>query len=119
LVDPETSQSPVSSVIRSACYAPGGKVHEALPELIVKWKPCQYLRRRLVHPKTELTQAVPGFNRDSEHSETGFVAAAGPGIPARGEIGDVSLLDLAPTFMAAMGRAQTERMDGRAIRAWG
>src|SRR5262249_972932 len=117
LVDPMTCQSPVANVFRTSSLAEDGRVHVALPELVVKWKPAQYFRERLVHPQCELRQPIPGFFRDSEHSEFGFVAAAGPAIPGRGRISDVSLLDMAPTFLRAMGERQTARMDGREIAA--
>jgi predicted AlkP superfamily phosphohydrolase/phosphomutase len=115
LIDPVTNQSPVREVFHTTQYSRCGHMHPALPELVVKWKPCQYFRSRLHHPKAELTQPVPGFYRDSEHSEVAFLAAAGPDISTRGDIGQVDMLDLAPTFLAALGQAKTERMDGSVI----
>ena len=110
LIDPVSGESPVREVFRSSGY--GKAVHVALPDLIVKWKPAQYFRAKLHHPKAELSQPVPGFFRDSEHSETGFAAAAGPDIHGKGYIGEVGLLDLAPTFLKVLGQPIPERMDG-------
>jgi predicted AlkP superfamily phosphohydrolase/phosphomutase len=115
LIDPVTNQAAVRDVFHTADYEPCGHLHPALPELVVKWKPCQHFLSRLHHPKAELTQPIPGFYRDSEHSEVAFLAAAGPDISVRGNIGDVDLLDLAPTFLAALGQSKTERMDGNVI----
>lgn len=113
LVDPVSGQAPVREVFRSSCYGEG--LHLALPDLIIKWRPSRYFRAKLHHPKAELSQPVPGFFRDSEHSETGFAAAAGPAISSSGYVGEVGLLDLAPTFLKVMGQPIPEGMDGRPI----
>jgi len=113
LMDPISGQPPVREVFRASGY--GKSIHVALPDLIVKWKPAQYFRAKLHHPKAEISQPVPGFFRDSEHSETGFAAAAGPDIQGKGYIGEVSLLDLAPTFLKALKQPIPERMDGTPI----
>ena len=65
----------------------------------------------------ELTQERPDFYRRSDHADRGFFAAAGPGIGARGDIGTVDVLDLAPTFQALLGRPPTARMTGAPIRS--
>jgi predicted AlkP superfamily phosphohydrolase/phosphomutase len=118
LVDPISNQSPVRKVFRSTTQMGCSQIHPALPDLVVQWKPCQYFRQRLHHPKAELWQPVPGFYRDSEHSDQGFIAAAGPGIPGRGDLGEIDLLDMAPTFLAALGQPVPERMVGRPVAAF-
>ena len=40
--------------------------------------------------------------RGNDHSRSGFVAMAGPSIRQRDGLGEVPLLDLAPTFLSLM-----------------
>lgn len=113
LVDPETNEPAVNSV---------GKIvelfdcppHAALPDLFVEWKPSRFIQR-VVHPKAELVQKKPDFFRRSDHSQNGFVAAMGPSIQGQGLLGDIEVLDLAPTFLYLMGEPIPETMTGRAI----
>jgi hypothetical protein len=89
--------------------------HPTLPDLWVDWLPGRFLDR-ITFPGGELTQKRPDFYRRSDHADRGFFAAAGPGIAARGDIGAVDVLDLAPTFQALLGRPPTARMSGAPIR---
>jgi arylsulfatase A-like enzyme len=47
----------------------------------------------------------------------GFIAAHGPAIGGRGDLGEVDLLDLAPTFLTLMGLPPPETMGGCPINA--
>ena len=87
-----------------------------VPDLLVHWKPSTHFVDRLVHPKAELIQKNPEFFRDSEHMEHGFFAAAGPAIQNRGQIADVEVLDLAPTFLALLNELKPEQMTGNVIK---
>jgi predicted AlkP superfamily phosphohydrolase/phosphomutase len=69
-----------------------------------------------VHPKADLRQEKPEFMRGSEHTTNGFFAAAGPAIRARGQIANVEILELAPTFLKLIGEEKPGRMKGEAIR---
>ncbi|HVF29308.1 MAG TPA: hypothetical protein VM943_13760, partial [Pyrinomonadaceae bacterium] len=93
----------------------GEKSLRSLPDLFVAWEPCDYFRESVVHPRMELTQKEPEFFRDSDHTQNGFVVAAGPGIHARGALPDISLLDLAPTFLALLGEPRPPEMTGKSI----
>ncbi len=110
LIDPVSNDSPVKKVFRTAEHLGCDHIHPALPDMVVQWKPCQYFRAKLHHPKAELSQPIPGFFRDSEHSDEGFVAAAGPGISGRGDLGEIGLLQMAPTFLAALHEPIPEQM---------
>jgi predicted AlkP superfamily phosphohydrolase/phosphomutase len=115
LIDPRTGQPAIEKVVRaSEIY--GCKPPDVLPDLIVQWKSCTHFLDRVVHPKAELTQEKPEFFRDSEHTDHGFVAAAGPAIQSRGQIADVEVLDLAPTFLTLLDEAKPERMTGNIIK---
>ena len=81
----------------------GGGPPETLPDLFVEWAEARHFMERVIHPRAELRQTPCEFHRDSDHSRLGFVAACGPLIHGRGDIGEVSLLDLAPTFLHLLG----------------
>jgi hypothetical protein len=92
----------------------GSGPHPTLPDLWIEWKPGRFLTR-VVHPGGELVQRKPDFFRRSDHCRSGFFAAAGPAVAARGDIGEVDVLDLSPTFLALIGEPPVPRMTGRPI----
>jgi len=114
LVDPDTGEKIVERV-ESRIEVYGNDASDTLPDLFVYWKPSTRFLRRVAHPRVELEQDEPEFFRDSDHSRYGFVAAVGPSISRRGEIGDVPVLDLAPTFLTLMGEPVPPTMTGRVI----
>jgi len=115
LVDPEGGEPAVVRTTRTTDAFKCGP-HPSLPDLWVEWKPGRFMTR-VVHPGGELVQEKPDFYRRSDHSGQGFFAAAGPAIAARGNIGEVDVLDLSPTFLALIGVPATARMAGRPIRS--
>ncbi|WP_017715767.1 alkaline phosphatase family protein [Kamptonema formosum] len=116
LKDPETGE-PVVRRVERICDLFGGDPPAVLPDLFVQWKPATHFMERVIHPKAELRQQKPEFYRDSDHSHNGFIAAAGPSIQRRGAIADVSLLDLAPTFLSLMGEPIPDKMTGQPLEA--
>lgn len=114
LTDPKTGGPAVMDVVRTGAEF-GGWVPDQLPDLFVEWQPVPHYMERAEHPKGELVQYPPEIFRGSDHSRFGFVAMAGPSISARGSLSDVSLLDLAPTFLALMGEAIPREMTGKPL----
>ena len=117
LVDPETNESPVKQVTRTVdIYQNVQPV--SLPDLFVEWKPSSYFRERVIHPRAVLVRQKHTL-RPVRGGETraGFIGAAGPSINGEGAIGDVSLLDLAPTFLHLMGEPIPQEMTGNVIEA--
>ncbi len=113
LLDPETGDPAVRHVARTQeLFGDGPPV--SLPDLFVEWDPA--FMPRVVHPKAVLEQR-PAVIWDSGHSRHGFVAAAGPSIAGRGRLGDVSPLDLAPTFLSLMGEPVGDEMTGKVLGA--
>ncbi len=114
LVDPQTNEPAVTRVEKTVelfhCTP-----HPSLPDLFVEWKTGRFMQRA-VHPKAELVQQKPDFYRRSDHSSYGFVAAAGPSIHKQGTLGDVHVLDLAPTFLSLLGEPIPERMTGQVLK---
>lgn len=115
LIDPQTEQPAIERVIRVGelygCNPP-----EVLPDLIVFWKSCARFLERVIHPKAGLTQKKPEFFRESEHTDRGFFAAAGPAIQKQGKIADIDVLDLAPTFLELLDQPKGKLMTGKVIK---
>ncbi len=113
LIDPQTNEPAVARIARTMDLF-GGKHHTSLPDLFVHWKPGRFMPR-VVHPRAELVQRKLEFMRVSDHSDHGFIAAAGPSIGARGAVGEVLLLNLAPTFLSLMGHAVPNNLLGKCL----
>lgn len=116
LVDPQTGGPAVKRMARTVEVF-GGDPPFSLPDLFVEWSPTPYLKSRVVHPKAELVQEKLDFQRNSHHTHSGFLAAAGPSLHGRGAIGEISLLDLAPTFLSLLGQPIPENLSGKMIEA--
>ena len=112
LQHPETCEPVIDSIVRTADVY-GGQPPHRLPDLFVEWKPGTELLERVRHPRGELRQRKPSFCPGSEETLDGFLAASGPGVRGRGWIGDVSLVDFAPTLLALLDRAAPADMPGR------
>ena len=115
IVDPVDDRPAVSEVLRTVEIFGDGPP-DLLPDLFVEWTPTTHLRRRLVHPRGVLSQATPPYLRGNEHSHQGLLIASGPSIAARGDIGDISILDLAPTFLELIGMG-SDGLKGRPLSA--
>jgi predicted AlkP superfamily phosphohydrolase/phosphomutase len=114
LVDPITGGRAVHQVARAVEYF-GGEPPDLLPDVFVEWTPTTHLRRTLMHPKGAITQDTPGYLRGNEHTHYGLFAAAGPAVKRRGELGDISILDLAPTCLALFGQDVPPTLPGRVL----
>lgn len=114
LVDPRTNASPIRRVARTVDLYGGGPP-AALPDLFVEWEPSAYFRDRVMHPRGDLTQPVDLACAASEETPVGFIGAMGPDITGRGELGEIGLLDLAPTWLSLLGRPAPPELTGRPI----
>jgi predicted AlkP superfamily phosphohydrolase/phosphomutase len=115
LVDPVDGAPAVARTTRTTeAFACGP--HPSLPDLWVEWKPGRFMTR-VVHARGEVVQGKPDFYRRSDHGSHGFFAAAGPAVARRGDVGEVDVLDLAPTFLELIGAPPAARMTGRPIGA--
>jgi predicted AlkP superfamily phosphohydrolase/phosphomutase len=90
----------------------GGDPPELLPDLFVEWIPHTSYLDRAVHPRGEVVAYPPEIMRGNDHSRSGFFAIAGPSIRASGAIGEVPLLDLAPTFLSLLDVPKPAVMTG-------
>jgi predicted AlkP superfamily phosphohydrolase/phosphomutase len=115
LVDPFTNEPAVADAIVTADRFGGGPP-EVLPDVFVHFRPARHFLSRVIHPRAELVQRKPEFCRDTHHSQVGFVAGAGPDLPAAGDAGDVAVRDLAPTFLSLAGAPPPAGLRGSPLR---
>ncbi len=114
LVDPRSGE-PAADLVASTVDLFGGGPPTELPDLWVKWRSRRYFVDRLEHPRASLTQSRPEYFRGTDHGRLGFFAAAGPRVRSRGALGTISLLDLAPTFLALLGESVPPELAGRPL----
>jgi len=114
LVDPLTGRPAVGRILRTErVFGPGAS--SALPDLCFEWRPTSHRKRRIEHPRAVLEQSDFDWDRSTRHAHEGFVIAAGPSFAARGELGDVDVLDVAPTLWRALGEAPPAGLRGRPV----
>lgn len=113
LVDPVTMRPAIKQIHRTQDLFGGGPP-EVLPDLFAEWAEADHFVERVEYAGGEIVQSPCEFHRGSDHSQFGFVAAAGPAIETRGDLGEVSLLDLAPTFLELLGQPAAE-LPGKAL----
>ncbi len=112
LVDVRSGKPAVERVIRTAKSFRSGPP-AILPDLFVEWTSSPYFMDRVAHPKAELIQVEPYYNRSSYHSFGGFMAAAGPSIQAGVNLDEVSPLDFAPVFQCLLGEPVSQTLSMR------
>jgi predicted AlkP superfamily phosphohydrolase/phosphomutase len=114
LVDPHSGEPAVQTVTKTVeAYSCDPPV--VLPDLCVEWKASPRFIDRVIHPKCELVQIAPWYNRSSYHSFKGFFATSGPSITSEGYLGEVPVLDFAPTFFSLLGERPLDQCVGQVI----
>ncbi len=96
-IDEDTSESAVAALHRTRDLF-GEAALEKLPDLILDWRQPRLGISRLTHPRTTIVCKHRGNPRHNCHSRVGFLAATGPDISTRGDIGELSPLALAPAL---------------------
>lgn len=114
LIDPHDGRPAVKRVARAVELFDLAPPH-ALPDLFVEWKTGARLMDQVVHPQTVLVQERPQYCPDNQEKLSGFFAAAGPSIAGRGAIGDIALLDLAPTCLSLLDEPAPQEFSGRVL----
>jgi len=115
LVDPDTGRPWARSVRRAGELFHGARTGE-LPDLLVEWDVERPLGTvslhdgrgavlRAVSPRIGTVEVARTYARTGDHRRDGLVAVRGAGIEPGRHPAAVSLLDLAPTFAAALGCA--------------
>ncbi len=103
----------VTTIRRRDIYS--GEHAERCPDLFVQVDGLRYLTSdqvghpRLITPITEL-----GAD-DASHAPAGFLAMAGPQVPALGRFEALDILDVAPTVLSLLGVPAPADLDGRPV----
>jgi predicted AlkP superfamily phosphohydrolase/phosphomutase len=110
LENADTGEPAVERVTPRDAVAPGPHA-DSLPDLSISWARSAILRR-VRHPRVGVIEDdLTGLQR-SEHTDEGFVIAAGPAIRARSDPVEGHVVDLAPTVLHLVGAAIPKEMDG-------
>lgn len=115
LVDPITMKPAIKAIRRTRDLF-GGEPPWTLPDLFAEWEDSDRFVACVRHPSGEIRQGKCEFHRGTDHTQFGFFAGAGPNIQRRGHIGEVSPLDLAPTFLSYFDERLGADLKGKPIR---
>jgi predicted AlkP superfamily phosphohydrolase/phosphomutase len=114
LIDPITQQPAIKQIAKTVDWF-NCDIPDNLPDIFIEWQPAQYYRDRLLHPQAEIQQSPSFYHRDSYHSLNGFMTAAGESIDKKGQLEDIDLLDLAPSFLKLLQVAIPKELSGKAF----
>ena len=115
LRDPDSGRRVVRAVINTATAFPGEETAR-LPDLLAEWERSGPIVGA-TSPALGVLRVGQHPYRPGNHVSGGFCIAAGPGIAARTERPDASLLDIAPT-VARLLAVDLPGRNGRAIDAF-
>jgi len=119
-VDQDTGEPVVEAIARGDELFGDGRRRADLPDLIVRWTPTAAARhRRIVSPEFgAIDWPTPGRHvqgRSGNHRSTGFLFAAGSGVPPGASIAGGDVLDLAPTAYALLDLPVPATLRGRPL----
>lgn len=102
IINPDTGLPLVKEIHRTSDIYQGERSNQ-LPDLLVTWNRVGRELVRISSPEIgEMRHENLNF-RTGDHRPDGFFFAKGPSITRRGDVGQVSVMDFAPTFAAAFG----------------
>ncbi|MEM8504159.1 MAG: alkaline phosphatase family protein [Cyanobacteria bacterium P01_D01_bin.1] len=112
LVNPDTGNKAVKQAVPITDVYEGDNLYD-LPDIVIQWAE-DGLIHRLHHPKFGI---VSGHDviRKAQHSEDGFVIAAGKHIQPGADVAGASTMDLAPTLLYLLDQAVPKELDGRVL----
>lgn len=110
LEDAHTGRPAVAEVVRRDAVVTGPHA-DALPDLSIVWAQ-DGLLRRVRHARLGVIEEDLTDLHRSEHTDEGFLIAAGPAIPRQPELLAGHIVDLAPTLLHLLGAPIPLDMDG-------
>ncbi len=114
LIDAATGEPVVGEIVRTSDTY-GSDPPNPLPDLLIAFRPHTHFLDHVIHPRAVLTPRRPRYVRDNDEDVRGFFIAAGPDVRGRGELGDRSALDVAPTLLALLGISDVASLAGRPV----
>ena len=112
LVNPDTGNLAVKRAVPITDIYQGNNLYD-LPDVVIEWAE-DGLIHHLNHPKFGTVSGHEAI-RKAQHSEDGFVIAAGPNIRPGASVLGSSTMDLAPTILYLLGQAVPDMLDGRVL----
>ncbi|MEM9002158.1 MAG: alkaline phosphatase family protein [Cyanobacteria bacterium P01_F01_bin.86] len=112
LVNPDTGNRAVKRAVPITDVYEGNNLYD-LPDIVVQWAEDGCIHH-LHHPKFG-TVSGHDIIRKAQHSEDGFVIAAGQHIRPGADILGASTMDLAPTLLYLLDQAVPKDLDGRVL----
>jgi len=85
------------------------------PDLFIYFDQCRYNISEMIGHDSLYSYDTAKGSDDGGHGREGFLAMVGPGIPAIGEVKNMTLLDIAPTILSLMGVPIPEDMEGQTL----
>jgi predicted AlkP superfamily phosphohydrolase/phosphomutase len=118
LVDPESGESAVARVHRREdLYS--GPMLEFAPDLVIEWRDCAYEPTESEKDRdsvfVERWREYMDWPTSGSHRMEGVLVASGPGIRQGGTIAGARIIDLAPTWLAAMGESPPADLEGEVL----
>lgn len=118
LVDPGTGEKAVARVHRRENLYRGPMLEYA-PDLVVEWQDFAYMPTENERDRdsvfVERWREYMEWPTSGAHRENGVFIACGPDIVEDGTIDGASILDLMPTWLAALGEPVPEPLEGRVL----
>ena len=111
LVDPDTGERSIDAVERVADLYQGERIDD-LPDLLVAWNPRAGVAA-MTSPRVGQVSATPWEGRAGEHRTGGVLFVRGPGIEP-GPVGEIQIVDIAPTVGRMLG-VDAKGSDGQVI----
>ncbi|MDB9529342.1 alkaline phosphatase family protein [Oscillatoria sp. CS-180] len=112
LVNPDTGNRAVKQAVPITKVYQGNNLYD-LPDIVIQWAE-DGLIHHLNHPKFGTVSGSEAI-RKAQHSEDGFVIAAGQHIRPGASVLGASTMDLAPTILYLLEQAVPEDLDGRVL----
>jgi predicted AlkP superfamily phosphohydrolase/phosphomutase len=103
----------VTTIRRRDAYS--GAHAERCPDLFVQFDGLRYLTSDLVGHASTVTPITGLGVDDASHAPAGFLAMAGPQVPALGRFEALDILDVAPTVLSLLGVTVPADLDGRPV----
>jgi predicted AlkP superfamily phosphohydrolase/phosphomutase len=119
-VDQDTGAPIIDAVMRGDQLYPTGRMHEHLPDLMIRWSasPAAAHRRIVSSRYGAIDWPTPGYHpqgRSGNHWPDGFLIAAGPHVSAGVTLDRAHILDLAPTVYELLGLPVPAEMQGSSL----
>jgi len=118
LTDPESGEKVVARVHRREDLY-HGPMRDFAPDLVIEWRDCAYVPTENEKDRdsvfVERWREYMDWPTTGAHRMEGILVASGPGIRQGGSITGARIIDLMPTWLAALGEDQPVGLEGKVL----